>query len=116
MSSRSTKAASQRHAGLVVAAALLAMTMAACKTIQSDESTTSYAMASAPQSEAEARGMAETWGERYRANPEDPVAAIKYAQGLRGAGQRQQAAAVLEQASIKNPKNMDLLGAYGRAL
>ncbi len=31
-------------------------------------------------------------------------------------GQRAQAVAVLEQASIQNPKNMQLLGAYGRAL
>ena len=31
-------------------------------------------------------------------------------------GQRSQAVAVLEQASIQNPKHMGLLGAYGRAL
>ena len=56
------------------------------------------------------------WGERYRVNPNDPVAAINYAQALRTLGQRAQAVAVLEQASIPNPKNMELLGAYGRAL
>ena len=56
------------------------------------------------------------WGERYRANPSDPTAAINYAQALRATGQRAQAVAVLEQASIHNPKNMELLGAYGRAL
>jgi Flp pilus assembly protein TadD len=41
---------------------------------------------------------------------------MKYAQALRGNGQRSQAVAVLEQASIQNPKHMGLLGAYGRAL
>jgi Flp pilus assembly protein TadD len=55
-------------------------------------------------------------GERYRADPRDPVAAINYAQALRGLGQRAQAVAVLEQASLHNTSNMELLGAYGRAL
>ena len=39
-----------------------------------------------------------------------------YARGLRATDQRAQAVAVLEQASIRNPTNMPLLGAYGRAL
>ena len=116
MSWRSSKATSKRHAAFAFAAALLAITMAACKTIQSDDSTASYAMAAPPQSEADARSMVEVWSERYRTKPDDPVAAMNYAQGLRGIGQRQQAAAVLEQATIQNPKSMELLGAYGRAL
>jgi Flp pilus assembly protein TadD len=69
-----------------------------------------------PQSEAEAKGMVANWGERYRANPKDAAAAINYANGLRATGQRQQAAAVLEQATIQNPNNSEVLGAYGRAL
>jgi Flp pilus assembly protein TadD len=44
------------------------------------------------------------------------VAATNYAQALRGLGQRAQAASVLEQASLLNPRNMEVLGAYGRAL
>jgi Flp pilus assembly protein TadD len=96
---------------------LLAIAVAGCKTTQSNDAASSYAMAAAPpQTEADARSMAAAWGERNRANPNDPVAAINYAQGLRGSGQRQQAAAVLEQAAIGNPKNMEVLGAYGRAL
>jgi len=59
---------------------------------------------------------AEVWGERYRANPGDAQAAIEYAQALRATGQRAQASAVLEQASIRSPHDMALLGAYGRAL
>jgi Flp pilus assembly protein TadD len=55
-------------------------------------------------------------GERYRANPADPEAALRYAQALRTTGQRAQAVAVLEQASLHNPRNMELLGAYGRSL
>ena len=43
-------------------------------------------------------------------------AAIAYARALRVTDQRTQAVAVLEQASIRNPRSMPLLGAYGRAL
>ena len=39
-----------------------------------------------------------------------------YAKALRATEQRAQAVAVLEQASIRNPHDMPLLGAYGRAL
>jgi Flp pilus assembly protein TadD len=54
--------------------------------------------------------------ERYRANPKDADAALKYGRALRAAGQRPQAVAVLEQASIAHPGNKLLLAAYGRAL
>ena len=58
----------------------------------------------------------QSWDARYRANPRDPATAVGYAQALRHNGQRSQAVAVLEQASISNPSSMELLGAYGRAL
>jgi Flp pilus assembly protein TadD len=73
-------------------------------------------MAAVPRSDTDARSQATYWGERSRANPNDPVAVINYAQALRATGQRAQAVALLEQASIKNPNNMQVLGAYGRAL
>jgi Flp pilus assembly protein TadD len=100
---------------LASAALLLALGLAGCKTTQSDAPATS-AMAAVPRNEADARDAAAAWGERHRANPADPVAAINYAQALRASGQRSQAVAVLEQAALKNPKNMEVLGAYGRAL
>lgn len=58
----------------------------------------------------------ETYGERYRANPKDADTALAYGQALRANGQRAQAAAVLEQATIANPGNKLLLAQYGRAL
>jgi Flp pilus assembly protein TadD len=73
-------------------------------------------MASPPPGQTDWRRSADGWGERYRANPSDPEAAVDYAQALRGNGQRAQAVAVLEQASLHNPKHMGVLGAYGRAL
>jgi Flp pilus assembly protein TadD len=60
--------------------------------------------------------VADSAGAQYRANPRDPDAAVRYAQALRALGQRPQAAAVLEQASMVSPNNKAVLGAYGRAL
>jgi Flp pilus assembly protein TadD len=95
----------------------LAVALAGCAGLKPAETTGSLGVASPPaSSEEEARRDGDTWSERYRANPSDPEAAIHYAQSLRGSGQRAQAVAVLEQASLHNPKHMELLGAYGRAL
>ena len=62
------------------------------------------------------RRAVELYGERYRKNPKDVDTAIAYGQALRASGQRSQACAVLEQATIANPGNRPLLAAYGRAL
>jgi len=70
-------------------------------------------MAAVPRDEAEARTAA--WGERHKANPSDPMAAVNYAQALRASGQWSQAVAVLEQAALSNPKNTEVLGALAAA-
>ena len=77
---------------------------------------TSSALASATRPEADWRRDIEVYGERYRKNPKDVEAALRYGQALRGTGQRAQAAAVLEQATISSPGNQMLLASYGRAL
>ena len=71
--------------------------------VASSDTTGSIRAEAAPRSNVEWRQEMESWGERYRANPADPDAAIKYAQALRAIGQRAQAAAVLERAAINNP-------------
>ncbi|MGH7880397.1 MAG: tetratricopeptide repeat protein, partial [Candidatus Binataceae bacterium] len=91
------------------------MSAAGCKTT-GDDITGSIDSSSAPRSDADWRRVIDVWGARYRENPGDPDAAMNYARGLRATEQRAQAVAVLEQASIRNPHNMPLLGAYGRAL
>jgi Flp pilus assembly protein TadD len=97
-------------------AAVIAATAAGCKTTNPTDTTGSIAMPAGPRPEAEWRRDVAVYGERYRADNRDVEAAIRYAIALRGIGQRNQAAAVLEQASILNPKNRAVLGAYGRAL
>lgn len=95
--------------------ALLAAGLAGCKTTKGPETTGSIAPAK-PTTEAGWRSEVDKWEALYRAHPEDVINAMQYAQALRATGQRAQAVAVLEQASIKNPMEKTLLGAYGRAL
>jgi len=65
---------------------------------------------------ASPRREVDLYRERYRANPKDPDIALQYGKALRLAGQRAQAVAVLEQASLADPSNKALLAGYGRAL
>jgi Flp pilus assembly protein TadD len=102
------------------ATAILAASLGGCQTMSDiTGSITSKAAASpgpGPATHADPRRSVEVHGERYRANPKDPDAALRYGQALRAAGQRAQAVAVFEQATIAHPSNRALLAGYGRAL
>lgn len=105
---------------LLASAAILAVVGAVttgCQTTRRTADTTgSVQTPTAPRSEAEWRRDADALSARYRANPSDPTATINYAQALRATGQRAQAVAILEKTSIQHPRNLAVLGAYGRAL
>jgi len=104
---------------LASVAVLAALSVGGCSTTtgtSSPDTTGSIATDTAPRSQVQWRQEMDSWGERYRANPSDPDAAVRYAQALRAVGQRAQAAAVLEQAALHNQDNRVVLGAYGRAL
>jgi Flp pilus assembly protein TadD len=94
--------------------AILAAGLGGCQTV----SDITGSLTSKPDTSPDAglRHSVEVAGESYRANPKDADAALAYGQALRATGQRAQAAAVLEQATIAHPGNKDLLAAYGRAL
>ncbi len=96
-------------------AAVLALPMAGCKTT-GDDTTGSIGAPATPRNDAEWRKSLDVWGARYREDPNNPEASMRYAQALRATEQRAQAVAVLEQASMRNPNDMAVLGAYGRAL
>jgi Flp pilus assembly protein TadD len=98
----------------VATAALLALSVAGCKTTGRD--VTGSIGGQTPRSEAEWRRSLDVWGDRYRTEPGSAEAAIGYARALRATEQRAQAVAVLQQATMRNPRDMKLLGAYGRAL
>ena len=94
--------------------AILAAGLGGCQTMSDiTGSITSKAEASPG---ADPRNSLEVYGEHYRNNPKDADAALAYGQALRATGQRAQAVAVLEQATIAHPGNKPLLAAYGRAL
>jgi Flp pilus assembly protein TadD len=99
-------------AGLV----LVAVAAAGCNTIQMPDVGALRPAATPAPSETDWRGEVDAAGASYRADPNNPQAAIRYAQALRGIGERAQAAAVLEQACMRRPTDRNLLGAYGRAL
>ena len=104
---------------LLASAGVLALAMAVCGCASDPKPETTGSItpkANAPRTEAESRRDVEGLGERYRANPGDGNIAIQYALALRGIGQRSQAVAVLEQASLQNSEDAAVLGAYGRAL
>ena len=65
---------------------------------------------------ADPRRDLEASRDRFRTNPGDVDAALQYGKALRATGQKSQAAAVLEQATIAHPGNKALLAGYGRAL
>jgi len=105
-----------RLLGSAAVTALLAAGLGGCQTMSDiTGSLTSKAEAS-PNPDTDPRRAAEAYGERYRANPRDAEAALSYGQALRATGQRSQAVAVLEQATIAHPGNKALLAGYGRAL
>src|SRR5580692_4594434 len=94
--------------------AIVAVGLGGCQTMS--DVTGSITSKSAPSPDADPRRAVDAYGERYRANPKDADAALAYGQALRATGQRAQAAAMLEQATLANPGNKALLAAYGRAL
>ena len=97
--------------------AILAASLGGCQTMSDvTGGLTQKSSAAAPASPDDPRRDVEVYGERYRANPKDAEAALAYGQALRASGQRSQAAAVLEQATIAHPGNKALLAGYGRAL
>jgi Flp pilus assembly protein TadD len=96
--------------------AILAAGLGGCQTM-SDITGSITSKAEPPvRPSSDPRSALDAYGERYRANPRDAEAALAYGQALRASGQRSQAVAVLEQATIAHSANKALLAAYGRAL
>src|ERR1700761_6921014 len=105
---------STRLLASVAMTAILAAGLGGCQTMS--DITGSISPKSAASAETDPHQAVDVTGERYRTNPKDAEAALAYGQALRASGQRSQAAAMLEQATIANPGNKALLAAYGRAL
>ena len=98
------------------AAALLSFGLAGCQTAGLPDITGALGSRAEARADADPGKAVEIYGERYRANPKNAEAAMRFGQALRKAGQRAQAVAVLEQATLQHPTDKPLLGLYGRAL
>jgi Flp pilus assembly protein TadD len=55
-------------------------------------------------------------GRQYDRNPDDKPVAMNYARALRGMSEDAQAVAILQRLSIKFPRDVEVLAAYGKAL
>ncbi|MGE0023490.1 MAG: tetratricopeptide repeat protein [Hyphomicrobium sp.] len=62
----------------------------------------------------EPQAAAEYWGKLYSKNPRDLGSALAYAQSLKALGQKREALAVLQQASLIHGTNRELAADYGR--
>jgi len=96
--------------------AILALGLCSCQTVEPSDITGSLGDKTQSSRAAEPRREVELSRDRFHANPKDADAALQYGKALRATGQRSQAVAVLEQATIANPGNKALLAGYGRAL
>jgi Flp pilus assembly protein TadD len=106
----------KRFLASTAASAILVLGLCSCQTDGMSDITGSLGEKTEKSRAAEPQHGVEFYRDRFRANPEDADAALQYGKALRAAGQRSQAVAVLEQATIAHPSDKDLLAGYGRAL
>jgi Flp pilus assembly protein TadD len=69
-----------------------------------------------PTDEAGLRAYADHWGKIYGDHPGEKYASITYARALRALTRYKEAAAVMQAAAAKAPKDFQILGEYGKAL
>ncbi|WP_213775556.1 tetratricopeptide repeat protein [Bradyrhizobium sp. dw_78] len=105
-----------RRLASAASSAILVAGLCSCQTSGMSDITGALGDKAEASSAADPRHDVEVYGDRFRANPKDADAALQYGKALRAEGQRAQAVAVLEKATIADPSNKALLAGYGRAL
>jgi Flp pilus assembly protein TadD len=108
--------ASARFLASIAWSVMLMLGLCSCQTSGPPDITGSLGETSEASSASAPRRELNIYRDRFRANPKDADAALRYGKALRTAGQRSQAVAVLEQATITHPNDKALLAGYGRAL
>jgi Flp pilus assembly protein TadD len=107
------------HARFLLSAAslaILALGLCSCQTDGTSDITGSLGEKTEHSRAGEPPRGIEFYRDRSRANPENTDATLQYGKALRAAGQRAQAVAVLEQATIAHAGDKALIAGYGRAL
>ena len=101
--------------GLLVISAL-SLGLAACGKLADVTGSIGGTNAPLPQGRDALSSYADEWGRRFEAHPGDKASALNYARALRALERHAQAVAVLQGALIRNPTDMDVIGAYGKSL
>ena len=102
---------------VLIAASALLLALGGCKTTNGDiTGSIGGSVAELPASPDALQQFSDVWGKKYEADPQNKFAAMNYARALREQGRTAQAVAVLQGAVIKRPNDLDLIGAYGKAL
>ena len=96
--------------------AILALGLCSCQTDSLSDITGALGDKAEKSSAADPQHGVDFYRDRFHAHPEDADAALQYGKALRASGQKSQAVAVLEEATIAHPSNKALLAGYGRAL
>jgi Flp pilus assembly protein TadD len=105
-----------RPARFLASAVVLAIIAASATGCQTTQTTGALPIAEVDPPDPDGRRAVETLGQQYHADSTNVQVAVRYAQALRAGGQRAQAVAVLEKASMEQPHDKTVLGVYGRAL
>ena len=105
-----------RRLAAAASSAIVLLTLCSCQTSSPSDITGSLGEKTEASPAADPRRDLDAYRDRFRANPNDADAALQYGKALRATGQRSQAVAVLEQATIAHPGNKALMAGYGRAL
>ena len=98
------------------AVALAAAPLCGCQTFGDVTGAIGGANQPLPTDETSLRAYADKWGKIYDKSPGEKVASINYARALRALTRYREAAAVMQAAAVKAPKDFEVLGAYGKAL
>jgi Flp pilus assembly protein TadD len=75
---------------------------------------TETSQVAASDTRSELQKATEYWGKAYSKSPRDAQTAINFARNLKALGEKQQALAVLQQASLSNGSHRGINGEYGR--
>src|SRR5260370_10521817 len=92
-----------RLIAFIGSSAVVGVGLCSCQTSGPSDITGSLGDQTESRRAAEPRREVDFYRDRFRANPKDADAALQYGKALRATGQRAQAVAVLEQATIANP-------------
>ncbi|HEY1735170.1 MAG TPA: hypothetical protein VGG12_00850 [Methylovirgula sp.] len=103
--------------GLAVCLCATGLLLAGCQSFGPPDITGSIGTPQTPPDSAQALAdYTNQLGANYEANPNDRNLTIRYAEALRKQARYAQAVAVLQHFTIQHPKDLPMLGAYGKAL